>query len=150
MKRLIMKNLALFLVLTVVFVGCGTTSDKMVASNSTETNYTAEDTVRIANDEIEYEIIIIEPGFNNWLVARARPEGYYTQEFLESRNIIYVNAWNNRAMNPSQYSPNLYTMPIDYRPDIDYGYEVNYKLYYYFIYFQRTYNQRLSGFVPRI
>ncbi|MGJ8739147.1 MAG: DUF6146 family protein, partial [Zobellia laminariae] len=30
------------------------------------------------------------------------------------------------------------------------GYEVNYKLYNYFIYFQRKYNQRLGPFVPRI
>jgi hypothetical protein len=32
------------------------------------------DTIRIANDELEYEVIIIDPGFNTWLVSRAFPE----------------------------------------------------------------------------
>lgn len=109
-----------------------------------------QDTVRIANDKIEYEIIIIEPGFNGWLVSTARPEGYYSQSFLESRNLIYVMEWNRRVNNALQFDPNLYELQIDYRQGIDYGYEVNYKLYNYFIYFQRRYKQRLAGFVPRI
>ena len=108
------------------------------------------DTVRIANDSIEYEIIIIEPGFNTWLVSRARPEGYYSQQFLENRNMIFVQEWNYRVTQPQTYNPNLYQMQIDYQPNIDYGYEVNYKLYNYFIYFQLTYQQRLAGFIPRI
>ena len=33
------------------------------------------DTVRIANDSLDYEIIIIEPGFYNWLVTQF-PEDY--------------------------------------------------------------------------
>ncbi len=41
-------------------------------------------------------------------------------------------------------------LQIDYQQGIDYGYEVNYVLYNYFIYFQLTYNQRLGPFVPRI
>ncbi|MBT8273499.1 MAG: hypothetical protein KJO77_06815, partial [Bacteroidia bacterium] len=115
-----------------------------------EVNLSEQDTVRIASDKVEYEIIIIEPGFNSWLQARAQPEGYYTQEFLESRNAIYVTAWNNRVLDPSRFDPNLYQMQIDYNPMIDYGYEVNYKLYYYFIYFQIQYKQQLTNFVPRI
>ena len=122
----------------------------MVAQETAEQNPSVNDTVRIASDKVEYEIIIMEPGFNSWLQSRARPEGYYSQEFLENRNVVYVNEWNNRVLNPARYSPNLYEMQIDYNPSIDYGYEVNYKLYYYFIYFQMTYNQRLTGFVPRI
>jgi predicted aspartyl protease len=32
---------------------------------------TKGDTVRIANDALEYEVIIIDAGFNSWLVSRA-------------------------------------------------------------------------------
>ncbi|EIJ40477.1 hypothetical protein JoomaDRAFT_3538 [Galbibacter orientalis DSM 19592] len=110
----------------------------------------AQDTVRIADEETAYEIIIIDPGFNSWLYSIAQPEGYYSQEFLESRNNIYVINWNQRVLNPQRYNPNLYEMQIDYSPNIDYGYEVNYKLYNYFLYFQRKYNQRLGPFYPRI
>ncbi len=108
------------------------------------------DTVEISDPESNYEIIIIEPGFNTWLQSVARPEGYYSQSFLENRNQVYVIAWNNRVLNPYQYDPLLYMLPINYDPMVDYGYEVNYKLYNYFIYFQRRYNQRLGLFVPRI
>ncbi|AYN67991.1 hypothetical protein D1013_11690 [Euzebyella marina] len=108
------------------------------------------DTVEISSDSTEYEIIIIEPGFNFWLQSIARPEGYYSQSFLENRNQIYVINYNQRVLQPMRYSPSLYEWQIDYNPNIDYGYEVNYKLYNYFIYFQRKYNQRLGPFVPRI
>lgn len=106
--------------------------------------------VEIADDETEYEIIIIEPGFNTWLNSIARPEGYYSQSFLENRNAIMVTTWNQRVLQPQRFNPNLYEMQINYDPSIDYGYEVNYKLYNYFIYFQRKYNQRLGPFIPRI
>ena len=108
------------------------------------------DTVTIADKESNYEIIIIEPGFQTWLQSIARPEGYYSQSYLENRNQIMVTNWNQRVLEPTRYDPMLYEMQINYDPSVDYGYEVNYKLYYYFIYFQRKYNQRLGPFLPRI
>jgi hypothetical protein len=108
------------------------------------------DTVEIADAESNYDIVIIEPGFQTWLQSIARPEGYYSQSFLENRNQIYVTNWNQRVLLPLQYDPLLYEIQINYDPHIDYGYEVNYKLYNYFIYFQRKYNQRLGPFLPRI
>jgi len=111
---------------------------------------TEGDTINISSDKTEYEIIIIEPGFNTWLQSIARPKGYYTQSFLENRNQILVINWNQRVLQPSRFNPNLYELQIDYDPNIDYGYEVNYKLYNYFIFFQRKYRQRLGPFVPRI
>ena len=143
-----MKTYIAIILLSGFIWSCGT-SNKAI-SNTTEINTSEQDTVRIANDELEYEIIIIEPGFNAWLASVARPEGYYSQSYLESRNRIYVQAWNDRVLQPYKYNPNLYGMQIDYSPNIDYGYEVNYKLYNYFIYFQLTYKQQLAGFVPRI
>jgi len=142
------KNVIFILILCFGIVSCKTTHNTGV-STSNEID-TKQDTVRIANDELEYEILIIEPGFNSWMMGRVKPEGYYSQSFLESRNAIYVSEWNNRVMQPQRYNPNLYEMQIDYSRFIDYGYEVNYKLYYYFIYFQLHYKQQLTGFIPRI
>ena len=100
------------------------------------------DTVRIANDSLEYEIIILEPGFTAWMVSQV-PPGYYDQKFLEQRNKIFVTNYNIRANNPTQFGTDLYPLAIDYDFRTDYGYEVNYLLYFYFIYFQEKYNQRL-------
>jgi len=143
-----MKKLILSTILLAFIVGCKTSAKTPTQKKDTTT--TEQDTVRIANDELEYEIIIIEPGFESWLERMAKPEGYYSQEFLEGRNQIYVAEWNRRVLQPSAYNANLYEMQIDYNTSIDYGYEVNYKLYNYFIYFQLHYKQQLSGLVPRI
>ncbi len=109
---------------------------------------TKNDTVRIANDSLEYEVIIIDPGFSTWLVSMAQPRNFHSLIYLETKNQIYVNEWNNRVMQPQRYNPNLYEMTINYDPNIRYGYEVNYLIYNYMIYFQNTYKQKLNGYVP--
>ncbi|NNK12186.1 MAG: hypothetical protein HKP08_12650 [Flavobacteriaceae bacterium] len=138
--------------LSVIVWSCSSTKiDPVIAAKEKEAfNSSSADTVEIADEESNYEIIIIEPGFNVWLQAVARPPGYYSKSFLENRNQFLVIEWNNRVINNLQYDPNLYQLQIDYDPRIDYGYEVNYKLYNYFVYFQRKYNQRLGPFAARI
>lgn len=143
-----MKNLIYVLLICVFAFSCNT--GKKGINTTEQITGTEKDTVRISNDEIEYEIIIIEPGFNFWVESTAKPRGFYEQSFLENRNFIMVTEWNNRVIQPQRYNPNLYQFQIDYRPNIDYGYEVNYLLYNYLVYFQLKYNQRLSGFRPRI
>lgn len=106
------------------------------------------DTIRITNDELHYEAIIIDSGFSTWLASRAYPRGYHSQSYMENKNRIYVMEWNSRVLQPQRYSPSLYEMTINYDPNIDYGYEVNYLIYNYMIYFQNTYKQKLYGYVP--
>ena len=152
MKKLLVLGI-LILVTAVFFSGsCTSTKKVVVLSDKEKTAFKQQegDTIKITSDKTEYEIIIIEPGYNFWLQSIAKPEGYYSQSFLENRNNIYVIAWNQRVTQPLRYRPDLYELQIDYSPHIDYGYEVNYKLYNYFIYFQRKYNQRLGPFIPRI
>ncbi|SHM55064.1 hypothetical protein SAMN05216269_10548 [Flavobacterium xinjiangense] len=106
------------------------------------------DPVRIANDKLEYEVIIIDPGFSTWLVSTALPRNYYSQNYLENKNRIWVSEWNSRVLQPMRYNPNLYEMTINYDPNVDYGYEVNYLIYNYMVYFQNRYKQKLFGHVP--
>jgi len=98
----------------------------------------------------EYDIIIMDIGFNRWLNQIAQPKGYYSQSFLEQRNYFYVLEWNRRVLEPRIFDSLLYELQINYEQGIDYGYDVNYQLYNYFIYFQRRFNQRLGPFLPRI
>jgi hypothetical protein len=144
----------LLMVFTVSFVLTSCSSSKKQIDLGQEEkavfDNTDQDTVKIADAESEYEILIIEPGFYTWLNSIARPEGYYSQHFLENRNELFVLEWNRRAMFPTQYNSQLYLWQITYDRNIDYGYDVNYKLYNYFIYIQRKYNQRLGPYLPRI
>lgn len=143
-----MNRITLLLILSLILTNCGTSNSTFKDNLSTEIS--EDDIVRIINDDLEYEITIIEPGFNAWLASIARPQGYYSQSFMETRNRLMVISWNNRVLQPQRYNSNLYEMQINYNSNTNYGYDVNYKLYNYFIYFQLTYKQQLSSFVPRI
>lgn len=147
---LVMSTVVIVIILTAV--SCSGTKQTLNISEEEKTafNQVENDTVTISSDVVEYEITITDPGFNTWLQTTARPTGYYSQSFLESRNRILVINWNQRVSQPFRFDPNLYLLEIDYSSSIDYGYDVNYKLYNYFVFFQRRNNQRLSGFLPRI
>ncbi|SKB33806.1 hypothetical protein SAMN05660776_0521 [Salegentibacter holothuriorum] len=134
-----MKNFIYILLLGLFIYSCGSTRNRNLGDSQIN-----EDTVRIANDSLEYEIIIIEPGFNLFINSIARPEGYYSQQYLENKNRFLVSEYNQRVSQPQIYNPDLYLQEINYNPSIDYGYEVNYLLYNYFVFFSRHYNQKFS------
>jgi hypothetical protein len=145
-----MKNCFYILAVLFTIIACSSTAtNATVANNASTTKSNTKDTVRIANDSLEYEVIIIDNGFTSWLASRAFPRNYHSLSFLENKNYQYVTEWNNRVLQPQRFSANLYEMTIDYQPHIHYGYEVNYLIYNYMIYFQNTYKQKLGGYVPQ-
>ena len=132
-----------------LIVACSTQNNRNIKNIGSDKSLAKNDTIRIANDSLEYEVIIIDGGFNFWLSSRARPRGYYGQSYLENKNRFWVTEWNNRVMNPQRFGGDMYQMRIDYQPQINYGYEVNYLLYNYLVYFQVTNNQKLGGMIPQ-
>ena len=131
-----------------IFVLASCHFDKNISSKAKTPDPTnSRDVVRIANDSLEYEVIIMDSGFGSWLTSWAKPRGFYSESYLENKNQIYVSEWNSRAMQPQRYQ-NLYEMQINYDRNIHYGYEVNYLIYNYMIYFQIANKQQLAGFVP--
>ena len=140
------KSIYIIAIIFVSFYSCKTSNSGFAKTDKSIA--TPSDTVRIANDKLEYEVIIIDPGFSTWLASTALPRNYYSQSYLESKNRIWVSEWNSRVLQPMRYSPNLYEMTINYDPNIDYGYEVNYLIYNYMVYFQNRYKQKLFGHVP--
>jgi hypothetical protein len=136
-----MKYILVILMVIVCFHSCDSSKAAMKGENDVvKTN----DTIRIANDSLEYEILIIEPGFNNWILTQP-PKGYYEIPFLEARNRMFVYEYNNRVLNPQRYSVILYPQQINYEMGTHYGLEVNYMLYNYFLYFQQRYKQKFIG-----
>lgn len=134
----LLKQILLLLTIGLFFWACGSSP---INKKITE----KEEPVVIANDSLEYQIIIIDPGFTYFLSAVAQPEGFYSQNYLEARNRAWVITWNQRFQNPHQFNNNIYENRVDYQPNIDYGYEVNYKLFNYFLFAQRKYKMSLGG-----
>ena len=114
-------------------VSCKSTKDKSLAKVA------AEDIVVIANDSLEYEIIIIDQGFQTYLNSIAKPKWYYSKAYYQAKNKFYVTEWNIRVRNPQRYSPNIYEQQIDYDFNVDYGLEVDFKLYNYFKFVEYKY-----------
>ena len=115
------------------------------ASSPIKDTIKTEKPVIIANDSLEYQIIIIDIGFNAFLNSIAKPEGFYSQSYLEARNRTWVLTWNNRVRNISQFDSSIYENIIDFQSGTNYGYDVNYKLFNYFLFAQQKYTMNLGG-----
>ena len=142
-----MRNFLLFIFAGLMIYSCSSAGDTATQPRDpydADTLSVGNDTVRIANDSLEYEIMIIDPGFSYFLASQARPEGSHSQSYLENKNKFLVADYNQRVNQPFNYNPNIYEQEINYDPQIDYGYEVNYKLYNYFVYLTHRYKQRFS------
>ena len=134
-----MKILLYYVAIGLFIVGCSSTTK---TTKTSDANLPKEE-VRIANDSLEYEIIITDIGFETYLNTITKPMWFYSQEYYETKNRFYVSEWNIRASNPLRYRSDIYENHIDYDPNVDYGLEVNYKLYNYFKFVEYKYNQRL-------
>lgn len=141
-----MKSLLYIFLVGLFIYSCSSTKDVATNQNDPYANIdeSINDTVRIANDSLEYEIIIIDPGYSTFLHSYAKPEGYYTLNYLENKNQFLVTDYNQRVRQPFRFPSGIYTQEINYDSFIDYGYEVNYKLYNYFVYLSHRYNQNFS------
>ncbi len=130
------------IVLVIIFIYSCNSSKTLTKNEEIVTVEPEMDTIRIVNEELEYELIILDIGFDSWLVTQ-KPMSYYSNQTLQYKNYLYVIEWNNRVTQPFKYDPSLYENTINYDQNIDYGIELNYKLYQYFQFFQQKYKQNL-------
>jgi hypothetical protein len=94
-------------------------------------------------DSLEYKVVVLDPGFETWLQSKP-PLNYYSKSYYEVRNRWYVSEWNLRYQ--SIQNRGLYDSYLDYNPRTDYGLEFNYRLYYFFLYFEETNHIKLVSF----
>lgn len=136
-----MRIIAFLVLVSLFFYNCKS-SDKTITINHENTGDVQNDTIRIESEESDYEILIIENGFDSWFMTQS-PIDFYSEGYLTNKNLFYVTEWNRRVLLPGVYNSNLYNQIIQYELYIDYGKELNYKLFMYFEFFQEKYNQRL-------
>ena len=88
-------------------------------------------------DTTEYGIVIIDPGFDQWYLLNYSPAQDRSNDYYRTQNIIAVRNWND-YYRTGKYS-RIIDSEIDYLPDVDYGIEVNRKLFWYFRYIKSEY-----------
>lgn len=91
--------------------------------------------IQTAEDSIEYELLVFDLGYETFLLTQPSME-FYSESYYKSWNEKYVIEWNYR--HNSQASTGLYESYIDYDPNTEYGIELEYRLYYYFLYFEEV------------
>lgn len=87
-------------------------------------------------DSTTYEIIIIDPGFDFWFKSHAKHKEFYSKQYYENWNSKYVKEWNYRYN--SAKNVDIIESYINYDEFTDYGLDLNYQLYWYFQYFEKT------------
>lgn len=94
--------------------------------------------LKLVSDSTEYDLLIFDPGFETFLAKVPHDKEFYGNNYLKNWNLQYVAEWNLRALNPARYG-SFYENQIDYQANIDYGLDLNYKLYEYFQYIEEKY-----------
>ncbi|MFY9144982.1 MAG: DUF6146 family protein [Bacteroidales bacterium] len=87
------------------------------------------------SDSIYYELIVFDVAFDNWMTTNSRPVWYYEKEYYEAKNRNYIISWNN-LVKQNMFRP-PFEYEIDYEPAIDYGIDLNWKLFWYFKYLEQ-------------
>jgi hypothetical protein len=89
-----------------------------------------------SEDSVSHELIVLDPGFESWYLVHGSPTKYRSQAYYETWNHQYVTEWNLKAALPGERS---FFQPIQgYERGVDYGFELNHKLFYYFQYVERV------------
>ena len=88
------------------------------------------------SDSVEYSLVIIEPGYETYLITQP-PMQFYPEHYYKNWNNRYVQEWNHRYRTGPQKE--IYENFIDYDYFTEYGIELEYRLYYFFQFFEDKY-----------
>lgn len=109
-------------------------------SPSQKTGILAKSNVMVI-DSTEYDITIIDMEFDTWYLMNYSPSKDFSNEYYRSKNHIGISNWNY-YFNRGKYH-RVIENHVFYNHSVDYGIEVNRKLYWYFKYIEETYRIRL-------
>lgn len=88
-------------------------------------------------DKLEYELIVTLPGYEAYLVTQL-PMDFYSENYYKLWNQRYVTEWNIHYHSEPQEI--IFENEIYYDPMTSYGIELEYRLYHFFRFFEKTYN----------
>lgn len=87
-------------------------------------------------DSVEYALETFDQKFETWYMLHNSPSQYRSQQYYEGWNRQYVSAWNYHATDPRRSS--FFEPIVGYEATVDYGFELNHKLFYYFQYVENV------------
>ena len=123
-----MKRLLIWIGVLLIVVACST--QKGTVKVESVSNDLMEE------DSVEYSVETFDAQFESWYLQHNSPARYRSQSYYEGWNRQYVTAWNSHVT--SGYHSYFFEPIIGYDPNVDYGFELNHELFYYFQYVERV------------
>jgi hypothetical protein len=118
-----MKHLAL--ILFIVTAGC---ASQKVVQKSTAPKISTE-------DSIQYELLVFDTGFESWYTLKNSPALSRSKGYYHDWNVRYVQGWNTKVM--ESHHSEIFSDLINYEFYVNYPYEIEHKLFYYFQYIEQ-------------
>lgn len=133
------KKTIFWLGVFLVFAACSTQKNAVEIKN--------EPVEIVSDDSLEYELETFDSKFESWYMLHNSPAEYHAQTYYEGWNKRYVDAWNMNAIDSRKNS--FFEPIIGYNPEVDYGFELNHKLFYYFQYVENVLKIRIMEGGPK-
>ncbi|WP_292009404.1 DUF6146 family protein [Chryseobacterium sp.] len=131
-----MRNLIVFLLLICIPWSCSSqtipTKDKDHAEMKPS-----------KNEDGEWDITVLDPQYDYFINAIAKPMSQYSESYLKNRNAILVSEWNSYYFS-GKYR-NIIESSISYDTRENYGLKFEYKLYQVFAYVSWKYGLTMNG-----
>lgn len=86
-------------------------------------------------DSLEYELVIIDVHFDSWFAKNSKPKEFYNVDYYTLKNRRYVQSWNN--LFAAGKHRDIVENSIEYNQTLEYGLDLEYKLYYYFLFIEQ-------------
>jgi hypothetical protein len=99
-------------------------------------NIKAGESESLEEDSVEYVLETFDPNFETWYALNNSPSQYHSERYYEGWNQRYVSAWNYNAS--TSHKNRFFEHIIGYDPTIDYNFELDHKLFYYFLYVENV------------
>ena len=123
-----MKQIIFWMGIILLIVACSTQKGLVTVKSNNEGS--------IVEDSLEYELVTFDGKFETWYQIHNNPSMYRSQQYYENWNRQYVSAWNYNAMSGRRNS--FFEPIVGYESTVDYGFELNHKLFYYFQYVEHV------------
>ena len=137
--KIAMKQFILFAAILLLGFACSTKKQTVQIKENEET--------KAAADSLEYSLETFDARFETWYALQNSPARYRSQEYYENWNRQYVTAWNYNATTSRRRG--FFEPIVGYDPSVDYGFELNHKLFYYFQYVEHVLNIQIMPGSPR-
>jgi len=134
-------------VLLIFFIGWACSSQKKMAEMEPRLVEVAGQDSTTAKDSVEYGIETFDAKFETWYQTHISETTYRSKDYYEQWNRQYVLAWNANAADPRK--SNFFEPIVGYDPNIDYGLELNHKLFYYFQYVENVLKIKIMAMSPK-